>query len=43
MHLLLWLIFCQSHTNFINVHTVYASEIRVQLKKTGTERSQEHI
>mgnify|MGYP000302585514 CR=1 FL=1 len=33
LHLLLRPIFCQSHPNFINVRTAYASEIWVQLTK----------
>ena len=48
LHLLLWLIFRQSHPNFINVRTAYASEIRAQLTKnlltkSGTERFRENI
>ena len=48
MHLPLWLIFRQSHPNFINVRTAYASEIWAQLTKnlltkSGTERFRENI
>ena len=48
MHLPLWPIFCQSHPNFINVRTAYASEIWAQLTKnlltkSGTERFRENI
>ena len=48
LHLLLWLIFRQSHPDFINVRTAYASEIRAQLTKnlltkSGTERFRENI
>ena len=46
--MLLWLIFRQSHPNFINVRTAYASEIWAQLTKnlltkSGTERFRENI
>ncbi len=46
--MLLWPIFCQSHTNFINVHTVYASEICAHLTKnlltkSSTKRFREYI
>ena len=48
MHLFLRPIFCQSHPNFINVRTAYASEIWAQLTKnhltkSGTERFRENI
>ena len=48
MHLLLWLIFRQSHPNFINVRTAYASEIWAQLTKnlltkSSTKRFREYI
>ena len=48
MHLPLWLIFRQSHPNFINVRTAYVDEICAQLAKnhltkSGTERFQENI
>ena len=48
LHLLLRLIFRQSHPDFINVRTAYASEIRAQLTKnlltkSGTERFRENI
>ena len=48
LHLLLWPIFCQLHPNFINVHTVYASEIWAQLTKnlltkSSTKRFREYI
>jgi len=48
LHLLLWLIFRQSHPNFINVRTAYTLEIWVQLTKniltkSGTERFRENI
>ena len=48
LHLLLWLIFRQSHPNFINVRTAYTSEIWAQLTKnlltkSGTERFRENI
>ena len=48
LHLLLWLIFRQSHPDFINVRTAYASEIRAQLTKnlltkSGTESFRENI
>ena len=48
MHLLLRPIFRQSHPNFINVRTAYASEIWAQLTKnlltkSGTERFRENI
>ena len=48
MHLPLRLIFRQSHPNFINVRTAYASKIGVQLTKnllakSGTERFRENI
>ena len=48
MHLPLWPIFRQSHPNFINVRTAYASKIVAQLTKnhltkSGTERFKEDI
>ena len=48
LHLPLWPIFRQSHPNFINVRTAYASEIWAQLTKnlltkSGTERFRENI
>ena len=48
LHLLLWPIFRQSHSNFINVRTAYASEIWAQLTKnlltkSSTERFRENI
>ena len=48
MHLLLWPIFRQSHPNFINVRTTYASKIWAQLTKnlltrSGTESFRENI
>ena len=48
MHLPLWPIFRQSHPNFINVRTAYASKIWAQLTKnlltkSGTERFREDI
>ena len=48
LHLLLWPIFCQLHPNFINVHTVYASEICAHLTKnlltkSSTKRFREYI
>ena len=48
LHLLLWPIFCQLHTNFINVHPVYASEICAHLTKnlltkSSTKRFREYI
>ena len=48
LHLLLRLIFRQSHPNFINVRTAYASEIWAQLTKnllakSSTKRFREHI
>ena len=48
MHLLLRPIFRQSHPNFINVRTAYASEIWAQLTKnhltkSSTERLREYI
>ena len=48
MHLPLQLIFRQSHSDFINVRTAYASKIRAQLTKnllakSGTERFRENI
>jgi len=48
LHLLLWLIFRQSHPNFINVRIAYTLEIWVQLTKniltkSGTERFRENI
>ena len=48
LYLPLRLIFCQSCTNFINVHAVYASKICTQLTKnhlakTGTKRFREYI
>ena len=48
LHLLLRLIFRQSHPDFINVRTAYASEIWAQLTKnhltkTSTERFREYI
>ena len=48
LHLLLWLIFRQSHLNFINVRTAYASKIWTQLTKnlltkSSTKRFQEYI
>ena len=48
LHLLLWLIFRQSHPNFINVRTAYASEIWAQLTKnhltkSSTEKFRESI
>ena len=48
LHLLLWLIFRQSHPNFINVRTAYASEIWTQLTKnlltkSSTKRFREYI
>ena len=48
LHLLLWPIFCQLHPNFINVHTVYASEIWAQLTKnlltkSSTKRFREYM
>ena len=44
LHLLLWPIFCQLHPNFINVHTVYASEICAHLTKNLlTKRFREYI
>ena len=48
MHLPLRLIFRQSHSDFINVRTAYASKIRAQLTKnllakSGTERFRENI
>jgi len=48
LHLPLWLIFRQSHPNFINVRIAYASEIWAQLTKnlltkSGTERFRENI
>ena len=44
----LWLIFRQSHPNFINVRIAYTSEIWIQLTKnlftkSGTERFRENI
>ena len=46
--MLLWPIFCRLHPNFINVHTVYASEIWAQLTKnlltkSSTKRFREYI
>ena len=48
MHLPLWPIFRQLHSNFITVRTAYASEIWAQLTKnlltkSGTERFRENI
>ena len=48
MHLILWLIFRQSHPNFINVRTAYASKIWAQLTKnlltkSSTKRFREYI
>ena len=48
MHLPLWLIFRQSHPNFIDVRPTYASEIWTQLTKnhltkSDTERFRENI
>lgn len=48
LHLLLRLIFRQSHPDFINVRTAYASEIWAQLTKnhlteSSTERLREYI
>ena len=48
LHFLLRLIFRQSHPDFINVRTAYASEIWAQLTKnlltkSGTERFRENI
>ena len=48
LHLPLRLIFRQSHPNFINVRTAYASEIWAQLTKnlltkSGTEKFRENI
>ena len=39
LHLLLWLIFRQSHPNFINVRTAYASKIWAQLTKNLLTKS----
>ena len=39
LHLLLWLIFRQSHLNFINVRTAYASKIWTQLTKNLLTKS----
>jgi len=39
LHLLLWLIFRQSHPNFINVRTAYASKIWAQLIKNLLTKS----
>ena len=39
LHLLLWLIFRQLHSNFINVRTAYASEIWMQLTKNLLTKS----
>ena len=48
LHLLLWLIFRQSHLNFINVRTAYASDSWAQLTKnllvkSSAERLREYI
>ena len=39
MHLPLWPIFRQSHPNFINVRTAYASKIVAQLTKNHLTKS----
>ena len=48
MHLIVWLIFRQSHPNFINVRTAYALKIWAQLTKnllvkSSAERLREYI
>ena len=48
LHLIVWLIFRQSHPNFINVRTAYALKIWAQLTKnlltkSSTKRFREYI